>query len=79
MQDLSFLTRDETHAPCSGSCLNHWTAGEIPSYPLIPSLVTKGIWGTPPGQKQISGATYSGILGILLVNWPTFTLQFKTI
>ena len=28
--DLSFLTRDRTHAPCSESqSLNHWTAREV--------------------------------------------------
>ena len=30
MQDLSSLTRDQTHAPCSGSAgLNHWTSREV--------------------------------------------------
>ena len=42
MQDLSSLTRNWTHAPCSGSqSLNHWTTREVPGTLFL----TKHFWG----------------------------------
>ena len=33
MWDVSFLTRDQTHAPCIGRhILNHWTTREVPKW-----------------------------------------------
>ena len=43
MWDLSYLTRDQTHIPCTR--LNHWTTREIPNSWLLLIKINQSLYG----------------------------------
>ena len=46
MQDRSSLSRDQTHASCSGSSLNHRTTKEVPDPHLFPASLAAASRGS---------------------------------
>ena len=61
-EDLSSLTRDQTHTPCIGrQRLNHWTAREVPSGGHFPQLAQYVV-----PKTQISPAVVSWVLCVRL-------------